>query len=175
MPGAADTSGFVPVAEVVKAVGLRGEVKLYPLIDFYAPLLASRFLIWQDGAGAALQNVRPAGQCLAVKPAGCDDRDAAEAMVGRQLGFRRRDYLDAEFPRPAAGLPFRYLGRDVRDTAGRVLGEVQEVRRYAAQVLLVIEWEGREVLIPAVPPILQPDDGLDGPLVVDPPEGLFDA
>jgi 16S rRNA processing protein RimM len=170
----ADSSGFVPLADVVKAVGLRGEVKLYPLLDFHAPILTSPFAVWQDGSDAALETIRPAGSCVAAKPSGCDDRDAAEALVGRQIGFRRGDYLRDGFPRPAGGLPFRYLGRAVQDAAGGSLGTVVEVRRYAAQVLLVVERGGREVLIPAVEPILRPDSGLEGPLVVDPPEGLLD-
>jgi ribosomal 30S subunit maturation factor RimM len=49
------------------------------------------------------------------------------------------------------------------------------VRRYAAQVLLVIEREGREALIPAVDPIVEVDDAMEGPVVADPPEGLLDA
>jgi len=171
----ADTDGFVPVADVVKAVGLRGEVKLYPLLDFHGPLLTSPFLRWQDGSEAVLERARPAGNCVAVKPEGCDDRDGAESLVGRQLGFRSDDYLAADFPRPPQGLPFRYLGRTVQRAGGEVLGEVQEVRRYAGQVLLVIDYQQREVMIPAVEPILRPDHGLTGPLVVDPPEGLLDA
>ncbi len=170
-----DTTGFVPIADVVKAVGLKGEVKLYPLLDFHAPLLASTFLTWEDGSAASFVKARPAGKCVAVKPDGCDDRNGAEAMVGRQLGFQRDRYLDTTFPRPAEGLPFRYLGRPVHTTAGEELGTVQEVRRYAAQILLIIEYDGREVMIPAVVPILHPDDGLEGPLVVDLPEGLLDA
>lgn len=170
-----DPHGFVPMAEVVKAVGLRGEIKLYPLLDFHAPVLGSRFAVWQDGTRAELESARPAGACVAVKPAGCASREAAEALIGRQIGFWREDYLDAAFPRPEGGLPFRYLGRPVRDTAGTELGVVQEVRRYASQVLLVLDLAGREVMIPAVPPILQRDDGLQGPLIVDPPEGLLDG
>lgn len=175
MDQTADRDDFVPVADVVKAVGLRGEVKLYPLLDFHAPLLASCYLRWQDGSAAELERARPAGNCVAVKPRGCDDRDQAEAMVGRQLGFRAGDYVAADFPRPTSGLPFRYLGRSVQQRDGTALGPVVEVRRYASQVLLVIEHEGREVMIPAVAPILQPDDELAGPLIVDLPEGLLDA
>lgn len=165
----------MPIADVVKAVGLRGEVKLYPLLDFHAPLLATRYLVWDDGEAARLERARPAGSGVAVKPAGCDDRDQAESLVGRQLGFRRERYLEADFPRPVEGLPFRYEGRPVQLESGEAVGTVQEVRRYASQVLLVIEIDEREVLIPAVEPILRRDEGLEGPLVVDPPEGLFDA
>jgi len=166
---------LVLIADVVKAVGLKGEVKLYPLLDFHAPLLTSEFLVWQDGTTAVLEKARPAGNCVAVKPLGCDDRNEAEALVGRQLGFQRAAYENEAFPRPEGGLPFRYLGRSVHDADGQTLGTVQEVRRYTGQILLVIEYDGREVMIPAVVPILQPDEGLSGPLVVDLPEGLLDA
>jgi len=166
---------FVPIADVVKAVGLKGEVKLYPLIDFHAPLLGSGYLLWKDGTAAFLDKARPAGQCVAVKPSDCNDRNAAEAMVGRQLGFQRDSYLADDFPRPAEGLPFRYLGRSVVQADGVELGTVQEVRRYASQILLVIEYEDREVMIPAIPPFLDLDHGLEGPLVVTLPEGLLDA
>jgi 16S rRNA processing protein RimM len=169
------TAGFVTVAEVVKAVGLKGEVKLYPLVDFHAPLLESRFLRWQDGAPARFEHGRSSGGCVVAKFTGCDDRDAAEAMVGRELGFDRADYLAADFPRPPEGLPFRYLDRPVVTVTGEAVGTVDEVRRYAAQVLLVVLRKGCEVLIPAVAPILRPDAGLDGPLVIDPPAGLLDV
>jgi ribosomal 30S subunit maturation factor RimM len=175
-PGRGD---FVPVADVVKAVGLRGEVKLYPLLDFHAPLLGTRFLRWDDGEAAEFERARPAGNCVAVKPVGCDDRDAAEGLVGRQLGFVAADYAADDFPRPDGGLPFRFLGREVRRPDGESLGEVEEVRRYAAQVLLVLRHQGREVMIPAVPPILvgdiAPGAAANVPVVVDPPEGLLDA
>jgi 16S rRNA processing protein RimM len=167
--------GFVPIADVVKAVGLRGEVKLYPLLDFHAPLLATDFLRWDGGGVARFEKARPAKGGVAVKPEGCDTREQAEALIGCRLGFARSDYLDPAFPRPDDGLPFRYLGRTVEDGDGAVLGTINEVRRYAAQVLLVIEHEGREVMIPAVDPICEIDDALEGPVVVSLPEGLLDA
>ena len=43
-----------------------------------------------------------------------------------------------------------------------------------ARFLQAVEGTG-EILIPAVAPILRPADGLDGDLVIDPPEGLLDA
>ena len=166
---------FVPVAEVVTAVGLAGEVKLYPLIDWHAPLLDSACLEWEAGGGVAVTRHRPAGACTVVRLAGCDDREAAEALVGRRLGFRRERYLAADFPRPADGLPFRWVGREVRLADGRRVGVVDEVRRHGAQFTLVIPGPAGEILVPALPPILRPDPGLEGPLIIDPPEGLLDV
>ncbi len=165
---------FVAIAEVVKAVGLRGEVKLYPLIDFHAPLLDSPYARWADGSDFVVERARPSGDCVVVKLRGSDDRDTAENLVGREIGFARADYAAADFPRPPEGLPFRYLDRPVVTVAGEDVGPVVEVRRYATQVILIVAHDGREVMIPAVSPILRPDGELAGPLVVDPPRGLLD-
>ena len=166
---------WVVIAEVVKAVGLKGEVKLYHLIDFWEPLLESSYLRWADGTSAAITRHRSVRGGTVIKLTTVGDRSSAEAMVGRELGFARESYLRADFPRPTGGLPFRYLDREVRTIGGDFVGTVAEVLRYGAQVILVVPRGGREVLIPAVAPILRPDDGLVGVLVVDPPEGLIDA
>jgi 16S rRNA processing protein RimM len=169
---------FVVIGEVVKAVGLKGEVKLYPLLDFFEPLLDSRYLIWPDGSPVQVHRHRPAGSCEVVKIHGIDDRDSAADLVGRELGFMSAGYLEDDFPRPEGGLPFRFVGRPVVTVAGNKVGRVEEVRYTGGGYLLVIAdpgHSGGEILIPAVAPILQPDEGLEGDLVIDPPEGLIDV
>lgn len=167
--------GFVPVAEVVKAVGLRGEVKLYPLINWHAPLLEGAFLEWADGAALRVVAQRQDRGGVVVGLEGVDDRAGAERLVGREIGFLRARYQEADFPKPRDGLPFRFVGRPVVTAAGQSVGRVCEVRRYASQLLLVIARGAEEVLVPAVAPILRPDEGMSGPLVIDPPAGLLDG
>jgi len=169
---------FIVIGEVVKALGLKGELKLYPLLNYHEALLDGPYLVWGDGSAVDVEWHRQAGSCEAVKVSEAGNRGAAEALVGRKLGFMRESYLEPEFPRPAGGLPFRYLGRPVETVTGQTVGTVEEVRFTGAGYMLVIpdarEGAG-EILIPAVVPILRPDDGLDGPLVIDPPEGLLDV
>lgn len=167
---------FVAVGEIVRAVGLRGELKLYPLLDFHAPVLETAFLCWDDGSPARVTRHRVmSGGCWGLTIEGVATRDQAEALVDRELGFRAPSYLDPAFPKPDGGLPFRWLGREVVTVAGDSVGTVDEVRRVGPQCLLVIPDGAREILIPTVPAILRPDDGLTGPLVIDPPEGLLDV
>jgi len=166
---------FVPIADVVKAVGLKGEVKLFPLMDWYEPLLDTPYLVWDDGAPVEILKRRPSGNCLVVGTAGVADRDAAEGTIGRSVGFLRSRYTEPGFPRPPGGLPFRYLGREVRTVAGETVGTVDEVRRHGPQFTLVVAGDDGEMMIPAVAPILSPDEGTAGPLVIDPPEGLLDV
>ncbi len=104
---------------------------------------------------------------------GVADRNGAEAIIGGRLGFQREAYLDPEFPKPTAGLPFRYLDREVVTLDGESVGIVREVRFVGSNYLLVIPDGSRDILIPAVDEILQPDDGIEGKLVIDPPKGLL--
>ena len=166
---------FIVIGEVVKAMGLKGEFKLYPLLDFHLDVLDSPYLVWNDGTAVEVQRHRQAGSCEAVKVAGCGHRDEAEKLVGRELGFMSASYLAPDFPRPDGGLPFRYLDRDVATTDGVTVGRVAEVRFTGGGFTLVVaDPEGSgEILIPAVEPILTYDEGLTGTLVIDPPEGLL--
>ncbi len=169
---------FVVIGETVKAIGLRGEVKLYPLLDFRRELLLSPYLRWADGTRVDITKHRQAGSCEALKLRDVHDRNMAEAVVGRQLGFMSHSYLEPDFPKPEGGLPFRWLGREVQTIDGQKVGVVAEVRITGAGHMLVVEDPenaGQELLIPALAPILQPEDDLAGVLLIDPPEGLFDV
>ena len=173
-----ETTGdrFIVIGEIVNVVGLRGELKFYPLLDFHEPLLGSPFLIWGNGEPAPIARHRVmSGGCWGLAVRSVVGRGAAEAMIGRELGFMASSYRDPTFPKPDGGLPFRWLERDVVTGDGAVVGTVDEVRRIGAQFMLVIPDNGGEILVPALAPILRPDDGLTGPLVIDPPEGLLDV
>ena len=170
-----NTEDFIIIGDIVKAVGLKGEIKLYPLINWYEPLLDSGFLVWENGEKLELQKWRINGPCYALSINGISYRDEAESMVGRKVGFLRSNYLDDDFPKPNDGLPFRYLGREVETVAGELIGTVSEVRLHGNQFTLLLPWQGRTAMIPAVEPILKLEDKLSGPLIVDLPEGLLDV
>jgi len=166
---------FICVGEIVNAIGLKGEVKLYPLMDYFDELLDSPYVVWRDGSKVDLRRYRQASSCIALSLEGVNNRTAAEAVIGRELGFNRSDYANDDFPKPNGGLAFRYVDREVRTTDGKVVGKVAEVRLAGGQHLLVIPDGEKEILIPAVSPILEFDDKLEGVLTIDPPEGLLDV
>jgi len=167
---------FVSVGEIVKAIGLKGELKLYPLLDYFDELLDSPHIVWQDGTPAKILRHRQAGTCVAVTVDGVQGRNEAEAMVGRELGFQRSSYARDDFPVPPGGLAFRYVGRRVVTRDGTEVGIVDEVRLMGGAHMLVVPDGYREILIPAVEPILPRDDrALEGDLVIAPPEGLLDV
>lgn len=170
-----NADAFISVGQVVKAIGLKGELKFYPFMDYFDELLDSPFVVWQDGSEAGIKRYRQAGSCIGLSVNGVGNRNAAEAIIGKELGFLRSSYENDEFPKPAGGLAFRYVGREVRTTDGKSVGIVDEVRLAAGVHLLVIPDGNSNILIPAVSPILEMSDSLEGDLIIDPPEGLLDV
>lgn len=172
------SEGFVAMGEIVKAVGLKGEVKLAPTGDFLADVIGSRFLRRQRGrqrsVPAVVQAHRLQGDCLVMKMEDLNDRAEAEAVVGEVIGFRSADYDDPRFPRPAEPAPFLYVGLAVETLDGERIGVVQEVLVLPAHPVLRVRRDSGEALIPVVPAVVRRLDRDGGRVIIDPIPGLLD-
>ncbi len=166
------------MAEIVKAVGLRGEVKLLPGGDFSEAVLASEFLLREEPSGrkpARVEKARWKGGTIVVKLAGLDGRNAAEQAVGQWLGFAVSDYDHPDFPRSDEPAPFLYHGLSVVTTQGEQLGTVEEVLTLPANMVLVVRGERGELLIPVIPPVVRELDREKGSLQIELIPGLLEA
>jgi 16S rRNA processing protein RimM len=143
------------LARVVKAFGIRGELKLDPAEDFWEGVLRSRNLVLrtetEDGSeerSFVVERYRPHGSCWVVEVAGVGDRDRAEELVGSDVLIdRSRIDVDLPFRR----LPFQVVGSEVRSEDGRVLGEVTGVLFSPAHELYEVTGKAGTFLVPAVP------------------------
>lgn len=145
----------VLLARVVKAFGIRGELKLDPAGDFWEGVLRSKNLVLRGDADkepgerpVAVERYRPHGACWVVEVAGVGDRDQAEALVGSELvidGSR----IDVELPRRK--LPFQVVGVRVRSVEGKSLGEVTAVLFSPAHDIYEVTGARETFLVPAVP------------------------
>ncbi len=90
------------------------------------------------------------GEDQRVRFAGVADLGDAKTCVGARV-LAPEDELSPE-DEPEG--PEAWIGLTAIDEAFGVLGTVRSVEEGPAQALLVIEREGREVLVPAVEPIL---------------------
>ena len=117
-----------------------------------------------------IEAVRRTERGVLVRFEGCRDRNAAEALRGRELtiDLAERRALDAdEF------WPDELEGLEVRLGDGTVVGTVVEVVEGAAQDRLVVETAAGRVEVPFVVELV-PEVRLDeGYLVVAPLEGLI--
>ena len=169
---------FVTMGELVRAVGLRGEVKFLPDGDYLDEVMESEFLRCRKGdeepRPMRIESQRPKGGTLILRLEGVDDPDAAEAMVGQVLGFVAEDYDRPEFPRPEEPHPFVYHGLRVVTDEGEEIGTVEGVMVLPASLVLEVREGEREYLIPVIAPVIRSLDREAERLVIHALPGLLD-
>ena len=165
----------VHLGQLVKPVGLRGDVKLRQSDDFWEEALQSAHLVVVRGderqtVRVTASRVHSPGMWV-LRLDRVQDRAAAEQSVGADL------WLEAnatDVPDPEMLRPFQVRGMRAVLPDGRLLGEVVDVLQMPAQDLLVVRDGTREHLIPNVAPIVRRVDLQAGCVEVDPPPGLLD-
>jgi 16S rRNA processing protein RimM len=166
----------VTLGKLVKAVGLKGEVKLLPGPDFWPGALEADQLDIISGQSAtrsvSVEKARVKGRTYVLKLSGIDDRDASESLVGKELVVSL-DSLDTEMM-PEDPLPCQLIGLEVRLEDGTVKGQIFDLLLGEAQKCFIVEDGSRRFLIPNAPEVVREIDIENGFIVVDPPEGLFD-
>lgn len=165
---------YVLIGEIIKVHGLQGEMKLYPYSGQPENIRRYRHLMLSgpDGTAAelfALSSIRVQGGTAIIRLAGIDDRNRAEACVGRAV-LVPIDEL------PALGGDEFYWreieGRPVVCTSGRKLGTVTELFSNGAQDIMVVGDGTEEWLIPIVADIVVAIG--DNAIIIDPPPGLLE-
>jgi 16S rRNA processing protein RimM len=169
----------VRVARIAGAHGLGGELRI-DLLGADAECLDGVETLWlardesdPDASCHALLRVARgrAGECR-VALAGIATRDAAEALRGRWLLVRAGD-----LPAPAPGEYYVHelVGCRVEDAAGQPLGVVQAIwSTGGADVLIVADAQGRELLLPAVSALLLAVDVAARRIAIDAIPGLIE-
>lgn len=144
------------MARITGAFGVKGWVKLEPFTQ--APTSLPAYAQWwiETDRGWEAREVESKAQdrTVVAKFAGCDDRDQAALLRGRQVAVSRGDF-------PAAGENEFYwadlIGLKVVNEQGEDLGTVSGVFGTGANDVLVVENE-RERLIPFIGEVVKKVD-----------------
>lgn len=119
---------YITIGEIVKAQGIKGEIKVKPLTDD-----VNRFKklkqVYIDGLGYDIKSLRIDGACVFLSLAGVTDRNRAETLVGREVTIDRvhavplpdNTYFIADI-----------IGCDVYLSDGKYLGKVDYVYQNGA-------------------------------------------
>jgi len=163
---------YVVVAKIGAPYGVRGWVKIFSFTEQSDALLDYDPWYFKDAkAGeegvlpiAPVTEAKTHGKGLVAKFKGCEDRDAAARLNGREIAIRR-DQLP---PAPEGEYYWSDLqGLEVLTTEGVSLGKVDHLLETGANDVLVVKGE-RERLIPYVTgPIVKNVDLEAGTLQVD--------
>jgi 16S rRNA processing protein RimM len=166
----------VTIGSIVKAVGLKGEVKLLPGADFWPGALHAPVLDLVSSNGARRQvridKLRAKGQTFILKLSGVEGIDEAESVVGSDLEVSLEGLGPDQMP--GAPLPCQMIDLEARLGNGDVIGRVVDLLLGPDQQCLIVERAGERLLVPNVPDVVVRIDLPGGFIVLDPPEGLLD-
>ncbi|MEY4418074.1 MAG: ribosome maturation factor RimM [Actinomycetota bacterium] len=167
------------VGRLLKAHGLKGAIKL----ELYTDVPDERFV---PGAKYSLQVPEDSpwfGQSVTVKELrwynaqpvifleGIEDRTKAESLIKAILLVE--EDLSAKPQEPDAWYDQQLVGlKVIRD--GNEIGSVARVEHLPAQDLLVVDFNGAEVMVPFVKAIVPEVNLESGTVLITPPLGLFE-
>ncbi len=160
---------WVLVGEVTAPFGVRGQVKMRPLMDAPEALakLPRVLLRYQDGRETPhkIAAVRRHQEVVVLTFADVSDRDAAEKLRGGLLLIPKSDLPPLE---PDAYYEGQLLGLQVITESGRDLGQVEQVHFYPANDV----YETPVAMIPAVESVVVQVDVPGGHILVRDMVGL---
>ena len=161
----------IKIGKIVNTVGLKGEVKVYNYsdsIEIYETIES----IYVEDRLTVIENVRAQKNMVILKLEGADDRNAAEALRGKELYITEDDLPEL----PEGQYYVRDLiGMSVTEEDGNLLGHVTDVLQNTAQDIFEVESEnGKKLLIPKVDQFVLDIDAEKREITVRLIEGLLD-
>lgn len=163
---------YLEAGEVVSTHGVRGEMRVQPWCDSPEMLAKLRTLYWDaEGRQPVRVKSRPHKTLVLIKADGIDTVQDAAARRGHVL------YLDRHDVKLAKGQYFicDLIGLRVVDAdTGEEYGVLTDVSATGANDVYHMDHQGREVLIPVIPPVIDTVDVDGGVVKIRPIEGLFD-
>jgi 16S rRNA processing protein RimM len=162
---AAGDAALLAVGRVARAHGIRGRVLVAPYNAESTGLVHVRQL-WLSGEKFEVARVERVNLGYLVALEGVTDRNAADALRGREVLVDRR-----ELPPPEEDELYAVdlIGFEVADAAGKLYGVVEDLEEAGAQDLLRLQ-DGALVPLGLVQEVMSEARRI----VIEVPDGLFD-
>jgi 16S rRNA processing protein RimM len=168
---------LVAVGQVVRAHGIRGDVRVRALTDRPAERFGTlrECVLWDarrdTRTACRVLQARLDGPDVLLRMEGIRSPEAAQALAGQLIAVERERVLPAPEGR---FYPWQLEGAQVVTRDGGLVGHFRGIEPGAVQDCWVVDAGGREVLVPAVPEIVVDVDVAQRRVVIDPPEGLLE-
>lgn len=164
---------LVLLGTIVKAHGVRGEIKLAPCTDHPERIgrYQQLYLTGKDDQDVRIwtnTRIRSSGHLVIVQLKECTDRNQAEQLVGSQVWVPASELPPAG---PDEVYLYSLMGKQAVSITGQLLGIVCELL-YSAQNILVLRDGDQEYLVPAVRTFITSVD--ETRVVFDLPPGLIE-
>ncbi len=161
--------GYVAVGRIGPVWGVRGAIKVTPLVDKRERLAPGRS-ITVDGERRIIQSSRWQKGIVYLKLSGIDGREAASTLRERLLLVP-----ESELEPLPEGQYYRFqlIGLTVRNAAGAPLGRVTDVLTTGANDVYIVQGEKGEILVPAIDDVIRQIDLEHGEMVIEEVAGLI--
>lgn len=164
---------YLAIGRVIRAHGLRGEVSVRVLTDFPERFETTAWVYLGNEFEASpyrLQSFRWHKQNVLLTLEGVTNRTQAEHLQGQLVQVP----LEEAVSLPAGSYYlYQLIGLKVQDATGKVLGTIKDVLETGANDVYVVECEGQELLLPAIPDVVKSVDIATGIMVVHLMDGLI--
>ena len=166
---------FVAIGKIIGLFGIRGELKIAPMtcsVDRFTPGLT----VWigpdeTTEHQRSIKHVRRKGSDLVIQCEGIETRNEAEHCVGHFLFVDREHRISLP---PGTWFISDIIGLTVTDEHGSPIGTITDVLQLPAHHVYVIHQGKREILIPAIPSVVQRVDLEHRSMVIHVLDGLLD-
>ena len=163
------------IAKILRPRGLRGEMVAEVLTDFPERFdsLQEVTAVLPDGEHRelSLENAWFQKERIVLKFAGVDSIEDAERLRNSEICVDEVDAVELE---EGEFFDWQLEGCEVVTIDGERTGRVRELLRTGGTEVLIIEGDGKEVLVPFAESICLEIDIEKKRIVIDPPEGLLD-
>lgn len=163
---------FLAVGKLRRAHGVQGEMIMEVLTDFPERLRpGSKLTIGTPGQLVRLRSVRPHNQFMLVSFEGYTDPERVRPFVNQLVQVP----VDDRPPLPEGEYyQHQLIGLSVVDESGRSLGRVKQILETGANDVYIVQaTDGKEILLPAIDPVILSIDLEEGVMRVHLLPGLL--
>jgi 16S rRNA processing protein RimM len=164
---------FLTVARVLRAWGIRGDLKVKPFTDRPDDLAGlKQVFVGPQQIRYDVKSFRSYQGNWLLTLEGVETRAAAERLHGQWIAIPR------EAQRPLDENEYRsyqIIGLCVETSEGETLGTLTEILKTGANDVYVVQSERGEILLPARAEVIKSIDLENGRMIVDLPAGLLEA
>lgn len=164
---------YLEIGKITSTHGIKGEMRFQPWCDSPEFLTKFKTLYFdKKGEKAVKIKARPNGEMAILKIEGIDTVEEAAKLRDRILYMKR---ADAKLPDGQYFIQ-ELIGCSVYDADDESIcyGVLSDVSQTGANDVWHIEKDGKEYLIPAIPPVVISTDVVEGIIKIRPLRGIFD-
>ncbi|MCB0654391.1 MAG: 16S rRNA processing protein RimM [Saprospiraceae bacterium] len=169
---------YIQIGFALKTHGVGGEIK-FNIEDEYWDDFEEADVLFLEVSGRKtpyfVEEIKSGGSMLLVKFEDINSREEASALTSRPVFMREKDMSEKEEEDLRVEDMFDLLpGYMIVDMSGKEVGEIKEVLEFPQQIMAVVDYNEREILIPLNDVFIKGIDQRKKAILMELPEGMLE-